>query len=324
MNFIINWLKAIAIIMVVLDHAIIFGFEHCGYCDFLFLKKYIQYLHNPLFFFISGYLCHKQDIYSFVYKKIYRILIPFLFFSLLKLLYSNFITSNFLHFSSLSEQLFDAFVNGSLYWFAYAIFAATIFSMSFWIVNDENKRKILLFATIVILLFLNNSRYAKMIPQYFQMQKMIHILPFYLIGMISALFKLENIKNRSTIISIFLGIWICFVLDIVSINNNYWLRFLYSVSSIVLVASLVKMCAKKNIIMTTIAKYTWQIMLLDSFYKTVLFFVVSKIFGINMISILFIVTLDIVLSVSTCLVVEKIPYLNFLFGLKNTSSNVSD
>ena len=105
----IDYLKALAIIMVIVHHCLAYlgsttnGISTAGELSIVLLHT----SHVPLFCIIAGYLCHKQPVGKYYWKKVQRIIIPFITFSLLKLIYSVFISSEFSHGgSSFSEQLF--------------------------------------------------------------------------------------------------------------------------------------------------------------------------------------------------------------------------
>ena len=132
----IDYLKAVAIIMVIVHHCLAYlsstanGISRVGELSIVLLHT----SHVPLFCIIAGYLCHKQPVGKYYEKKVQRILIPFITFSLLKLAYSIFISSEFAHGgSSLGEQLLFSLLIGTQYWFAYAIFDLFLFAPLFWI-----------------------------------------------------------------------------------------------------------------------------------------------------------------------------------------------
>lgn len=132
----IDYLKAVAIIMVIVHHCLAYlssianGISRVGELSIVLLHT----SHVPLFCIIAGYLCHKQPVGKYYGKKVQRIIIPFITFSLLKLVYSIFISSDFAHGgSSIGEWFLFSFLVGTQYWFAYAIFDLFLVAPLFWI-----------------------------------------------------------------------------------------------------------------------------------------------------------------------------------------------
>ena len=110
----IDYLKAFAAILVVTHHAILYSGADvtAGILEKLFTL--IISVHVPLFFMIAGYLCRRQPLMPYFRKNFLRIIVPFVTFSLLKILYSHWISDEFAHAVSLPDQLIDAFVMGGL------------------------------------------------------------------------------------------------------------------------------------------------------------------------------------------------------------------
>ena len=104
----------------------------------------IYQVHVPLFFTISGFLCHRQPLRAYYKKKILRVLVPFWFFAFLKVFFSTVIVRHFAHADTIGGQLYDAFVIGRAYWFAYAIFLMLSIAPLFW-EKDENTAPRMLF-----------------------------------------------------------------------------------------------------------------------------------------------------------------------------------
>ena len=130
----IDYLRGFAAFLVVFGHALsYYGAAYAALPRYAaILEDMIYQVHVPLFFVISGFLCHRQPMRPFYRKKALRILVPFWFFAALKLVYTSWISGRFAHASSLSGQLYDAFVIGQTYWFAYAIFLMFLLAPLFW------------------------------------------------------------------------------------------------------------------------------------------------------------------------------------------------
>lgn len=67
--------------------------------------------------------------------------------------------------------------------------------------------------------------------------------------------------------------------------------------------------------LTVIGRYSLQIMFFDSLLKVVLFTVASKIFGVSTGTAFLIAVADVAISTVLSIIIEKIPFINRLFGL---------
>lgn len=187
----IDYLKAIAIIFVVLGHSLTYYAEHYGILSSVggVTSLLICSVHVPLFFIIAGFLCHKHDVKKYICSKGKRILVPFVTFSVLKLFYSAFIEKAAAHGENFLYQLVDAFLLGRLYWFAYCIFGIYLIAIWFWRKECESKesnnKRILvsLFILLVInIAFASLGRTNIFDHNLFQINYIIRYLPYFLIG----------------------------------------------------------------------------------------------------------------------------------------------
>ena len=134
----LDYLKAFAAFLVVLGHGISYYASRYSLPIFAGIAEDLIYqVHVPLFFTISGFLCHRQPLRAYYKKKILRVLVPFWFFAFLKVFFSTVIVRHFAHADTIGGQLYDAFVIGRAYWFAYAIFLMLSIAPLFW-EKDEN------------------------------------------------------------------------------------------------------------------------------------------------------------------------------------------
>lgn len=130
----LDYLKAFAIILVILGHC--FTFYNKNYRAFGTLGRTVQILiysvHVPTFFVVSGYLCHPQKFCGYCKKKFFRVFLPLFFFTALKIVYGQLFSGTFSHAGDLSQQVKEAYVMGGLYWFAYAICWCYLLAPLFW------------------------------------------------------------------------------------------------------------------------------------------------------------------------------------------------
>ena len=116
-------------------------------------------------------------------KKIFRILIPFFTFSILKLVYSNCISNHFIHANGLREQIIDAFVYGNLYWFCYAIFLIFLLSPVLWTKHGTGITRISIYIVITFAVFSSVSQLLNLtFSNIFQIINAIYYFPFFAAG----------------------------------------------------------------------------------------------------------------------------------------------
>ena len=319
----LDYLKAFAVILVVFYHAIYAAGLFWGNMFYICLDIALEHIHVPLFMLIAGYLCHKQNVKKFYIKKIKRILIPFVFMSVLKLLYNNLISSEFTHEGSISEQIFDAFICGGTYWFCYCLLVIFAIAPLFW-----DRRK-LMWTVLAVLIAANTvMRWTGTgFTDVLQIDQVLCQMPFFLIGMIlsscSAAQLIKRKKNQYLLL--FAGIaagGICgyfrFALDV----HRIWIiDFVFGLSAMFLLyfiaARLRGNIADK--ILSTISSFSLQIMFFDSFYRVVLYLLVYLILEKGFLAALAVTVLDITVSCGTCFILRRIPGVCSLVGLEYLS-----
>ena len=253
-------------------------------------------------------------------------MIPFWFFTTLKLTYSNLISSKFAHADSIGEQLYDAFILGRCYWFAYAIFFMYIIAILTWFIEDNRKRRLFIAFSLIGLLIIQYIQATQhiQITDVFQIRRILQYGGFFCVGLFLNTFSKEEIgrfynkyKFILILISIIAVLAFFFKLFDGSLLLVKLLSFCCSISLMILLYFVVSFLPPKIKILDIISKYSWQLMLMDSFYKVIIFKIVSKFYLLNYEIAFIIAILDVVLGVITCLIIEKLPYLNFLVGLKS-------
>lgn len=145
----IDAMKGISILLVVADH--------CGFV----LPCTLDYIEVPAFFIISGFLYNAEPFKILIKKKIHRLVIPYLFFSLIYILpYSiKLYTDGFsIHASDTIKFIFNLFcypANAPL-WFLKALLWIYLFMSAINLIVKRfmKQQKILLIALSVIFLFI--------------------------------------------------------------------------------------------------------------------------------------------------------------------------
>lgn len=325
---IITYLKGIAIFLVVFDHC--FSYYSRIYeltVGLNTLLVMVRYVHMPLFFVISGFLCHKQNVLDFYKKKLTRVLVPFVFFSILKLVFSNLVANEFVHRDSLSGQLYDSFILGEGYWFAYAICLIYLVAPFFW--NDQNTSKegtppwraIIGVVFIVIfnaLYYGMNWHFLKII---FQFRNAVLYLPYFLCGYIirfyfSALKKWYSKKKWLVLPLSALIITAVTFLEVMNIRiNSFTTKFIVSFPLMLFILLFCSILPNKIMILLNAGKYSWQVMLLDALYKAILFALLSKFLSIKPLYVCIITVIDYMFGILTSLICRRIPVLKSCMGL---------
>ena len=328
-NITIDYLKAFAIILVVLGHSLGYYNENIDSLSISIKTVYliIYSVHVPLFFFLAGFLCHPQGKKEFYRKKIKRIIIPFITFTILKLIYGFVIQPSLLHGNSLYEQITQA-IFGDYYWFSYSMFTMYLISPYFCAKANKTKRLIYFILFLLIINIFISLMKISIIPNYFQILRTIKFLPFFLAGILFQDKKqyFIDLYKKYKIALLTIAIIITSTIIIIATGkiqlDNTIRMYIYAFPLMIILYCLSKIIKNKNVCMLIIAKYSYQIMLFDSFYKIILY-KFSKYIPIHNISLAFIIALiDILLASISCIIIEKMPYINILFGLqKNIISN---
>ena len=308
----LDYLKAFAAFLVVLGHCLSYYTAWQPLPLFAGIAEdLIYHVHVPLFFTISGFLCHRQPLRPYYKKKVLRVLVPFWFFAFLKVFFSTAIVRHFAHADTIGGQLYDAFVIGRAYWFAYAIFLMLLIAPLFWEKDEKTAPRKAIIGMIAAAVFsaVCSIKELSLLTEVFQISRTVKHLPFFLSGMVLRFYypKLKEFFDRRRIPELCLAAAItaasalCFALQL---KIDAYLRLL--VTSYVLMA----------LLLAQTGKMSYQIMLLDPFYKVVLFAAAEKLFGGMPLALLpLIAAADFALGVITCMVIRKIPGVRILFGL---------
>lgn len=310
----IDYLKAFAIILVVTHHAIEYANVHeNNICLEIFINL-ITSVHVPMFFCIAGYLCHKQDIKTYLNKKIHRIYIPFVLFTTLKLIYSTFIAQEFAHGTSLGQSILDAFLLGRLYWFAYAILLMYLMAPIFWKSREVNIA--ILICLVGINIFIGHPSI-----NIFQIGRTFANVCFFLAGILIQQYECSLAlfvkKNNKIILSI---CWMTLIIIVLLLKTSqleitFFVKFILAFVQMYILYRVAKNMPPKIKVLKIIGKYSLQIMFFDSFFKVVLYSIANKFLPINGVTIVVIIAINITLACMSCVIISKIPIVKKLFGL---------
>lgn len=321
----IDYLRAFAAFLVVFGHALsYYGAAYAALPRYAaILEDMIYQVHVPLFFVISGFLCHRQPVRPFYRKKALRILIPFWFFAALKLVYTNWISGRFAHASSLMGQLYDAFVIGQAYWFAYAIFIMFLLAPLFWEKEESTapKKAMAAFAVFVAFNIITSVGSISVLPRVFQLGNTVKYLPFFLAGMILRVYypRAKELFARHRVWIVCLALAVAAASAAVyalGIGVDPYVRKLITAFALMLpLMALSNAIPENNRFLTFAGGLSYQTMLLDPFYKVVLFAMLGKLCGVSPAVAAAAAVLDFTFSILTCVIARKIPVVKTLLGL---------
>lgn len=328
----IDYIKAFACILIVLHHAVSYFIK--AYDSFPAGSRItgtVELIHVPLFFMVAGYLCHKQPLKKYFSKKFFRVLLPFLFFTTLKLLYSTLVSDEFAHSASTGGQLMMGYVFGDLYWFTYCMCLMYIAAPLLWIETKIKEKNVPLCAIIIFVVFilfsaLNGKFHFAHIPNYFQFSRFILYMPYFALGFLIRYIPsdlLGKIRKRGVLTAAAaVSLAVAVVIFIFDATSPYLMKLLFSVSVGVVVYAVSFMLPQNIKPLKIIGKYSYQVFFLDSFYKIIVYKIAFKLLpdsflssSVGFITIFAACAVTIVLSCATCVVVRKIPIVKTLFGL---------
>ena len=324
----IDYLKAFAIILVVFYHALIQVDISYSTLEYACVTLAMKNVHVPLFILIAGYLCHHQDIKQFYWKKVQRILIPFLFFSALKLVVNNLLDTEFVHADTFSRQMWDAFVCGQLYWFCYCLLIMYAIAPLLW------RRKAVQWGLLVILIGANVWIGAAQVTltDVLQIQSVIYYSPFFVAGMLLSGYDFPGFRRTGP------GRYIFLVLALAGAAVTGFLRFRLIVDDrsylsdlifgicvmylLYLFAVLLEGRTIPDKLLLVPGKYSFQIMLLDPFWRMAVYALFSLFLSDGLLLAVIMTVLDLILSCVTCLLLRHVPGISFLTGLGQVAGGI--
>ena len=321
----LDYLKAFSILLIILGHCL--NYYHKNFTAFGQVGQVVLILiyavHIPTFFTVAGFLCHRQPLNAYFRKKFFRVLLPFFVFSALKIVYNNLISGAFLHEAGgIGAQFVSAFVYGELFWFSYAVFLCYAVAPLFW-QKEGDKPKAAIFGLIgLIVLDCLLWAFHIEVPNVFQIGNVLFYLPFFLTGYLMHCYEektrtlLQTYKVPLLLLcAVVLGgmFVLRYGFSVKSIGNIFPVAYLLAYALMYLLYLLCKALPQNSRVLITVSKYTYQLMLLDAFFKAILFAAFARWMTAG--TALLIAVLDAALGVMVCKITEKIPGVKTLLGL---------
>ena len=316
----LDYLKAAAAVLVVLGHALTYINNTASLEGFWkALESLIYAVHVPLFFAVAGYLCHRQPLGSFYKKKLLRIFVPFLTFTVLKLLYSVAFSGQALS----AGLLKDAFIYGTYYWFCYAILLMFLIAPFVWRRDDKTGVTVISVVILIVCLVLQVAFTVKESDGYgpLQILQVAYCYPFFFAGYFFK--QYEKSLKRLMVPALAVGAGLTVLYLYIDLNGMEERLFYFPVRTAASLALIVGVTALSGIIpegfdrFSFLGRISLQIMLFDSFYKVILFKIAERIGFMHPVMCIPITALDIAFTVLTCILIRKLPYIRTLFGLES-------
>lgn len=285
----IDYLRGIAILAIVLGHAIIIYPinlpETVFWCHAL--KKFLYSFHLETLFLVAGFCYACSDYLKFIIKKGKHILLPYLIFGGLSLLI-HVVGGTVVNGSySFIQGLKSLLLYGGEYWFLYTIF------LMFLIYPLLEKTKIPKLIIIGIFLFLNTSF---SFPAIFTLWRFMYFFVFFVIGNLLAgptmRQKIFNASNQQKFVTLFLCVgflWLSYF-SMQQFGRNNFLRTICALSIIGILAGIALFSSywTKNKFGKGIAsflkncsQFSLQLYLFDGYWMTLIRIVICKILKIH-------------------------------------------
>lgn len=309
-------LKGIGIILVILGHSFTFIGKDLTTTNevCLYLKKTIYSFHMPLFFFVSGLLVYskeKIDLKKFYFSKIKRLMIPYLFFSILdyitRKLFLNFVNNK-------SNQIKDIFFYGGHIWFLYTMFI--LFLIYPFLKKCIQKDRAYILGIVIFLInyfeVFNNIKV-------FTINQLIYMIFYFYIGCIV---KKIYIRYRKVgrFNKLYIGIGILFLLISYQYQSNILYKILYPFIGIYFFLIFSLKLKENNKIYNFIffcGENTLQIYVLEGFVGTLLKIILLKLFPLNFFLVLiFFMSKLLILSIIIKVINSNFSLINKIFGIK--------
>ncbi len=333
----LDYLKAIAIIFVVVGHSLTYLEDFTAVPFFGWLVGVlVSSVHVPLFFVIAGYLCHKQPVGNFYRKRFLRVMVPYFTFAALKLISNAVLGGQFAHTDSWVSEIIDALFIGRAYWFAYCMFFIYLLAPLFWREKDgktDPRPALIVCGVLVIVNFVLTWANIPLFPAkvtlfgvtvqepLFQLERVIMYLPYFLVGMLIRHFntgfirRAERWKPGFIPLALILTAGSCVLISL-KFTDKADVKMFMAFAIMYLLWLVTKRLPPNIRILKTIGKYSLQIMFFDSFIKVFLYAVVNRALGgVNVWLAFLIAAVNITLGCIACFVIQKIPRVRTIFGL---------
>ncbi len=321
----IDWLKALAIVLMVLGHAIQYSLVSNFDSNIIF--RLIYSFHMPLFIFVSGYLISSGKNSSFLWKQFKLLIIPFLLWMVLYSFYYRRMDLHNGNWSILSTYYLQVFRfpgKGGL-WFLWALYVIDVF----YFFLRKNRYFYLLSVAVVVLLYALTPSFPELNCYGLGLFKVYY--PYFLLGCLLRQYQFaEKIKRWQVallvVVMVFLQIaWArtgsvyAFGMSIAHDNNSIYalvVRILTPVPVLLLLFKVSRYLKQSNVVVQWLSANTLSIY--ASHFVWIYLFVhllANPIFGQSTIEICVVFIVALALTWVTVSGINRLPVVRkFLFG----------
>ena len=227
----IDILRGFAGILMILGHAIItypVDVSVLGWCKLL--HNLIYAFHMELFFFLAGIVYFCDSYRKYIYKKIPRILVPYLLFGCISVVFKSIGGVAVNRGTPIADGLIKLIFNGGGYWFLYVMFMMYLIYPFIEKVIDSNEKKI-----IFVFLLIGIQLFATM-PSILCLEPFIYHFPYFILGQVFAKTRLKYlVSNMSRNAMLTVEIFLAFIGVILVLfeSSNIVIRYLRALVLIV-------------------------------------------------------------------------------------------
>ncbi len=268
----IDALRGIAIVLVLLGHAIIvypINLHEILWCKVLFIA--VSSVHMPLFFFISGfcYSLGNNTYTAYLKKKVKRLLVPYIVFCILDMVVRIILPSAVNKDRGIFESIELMFFQGGGYWFLYVLFLIflvfpvlekifSLYRMSLWI-------------TCLVFLVIRLTNIA---PKIFMLDSICKYLLYFILGYFVRSryqeFQAKKDKISLWLVSLGLAAWMACISLIVRFGD---LEIFYLIASLVGIPTMYMIICnfidKRNYFLYEFSKYSLPLYLMNGYVLVV-------------------------------------------------------
>ncbi len=242
----LDWAKSISMILVV--------FGHCHLSTPL-ITQFIYSFHIPLFFFLSGFLCHNDFSKKKFVDDINNLLIPYLFYGIIFVFFTS-LVSHSLSYQHLEKEIIKLCLGtdssiGPI-WFLPALF---ICKQLFLIINLIKKYNILYYILILTTFISPLAIHYYKLNTFFFSDSALFGLPFFYMGNLSSIVIIHKIASfKKGTLLVYSLLFFCFTIclsylnDFVSIAECIYGTsiFIYYINAITGILAIICICIYIN------------------------------------------------------------------------------